>query len=156
MQPTLSIFFTVACVFIHQCADDGIGDSSSSPCTPSSCVCHAISLIISFIIIHQCVDNGVGDSSSSPYTPSSCMCHVIFINHFTITFISLSGVPSCAQSYQHLLVRGVRFTEHQPSLLSQNLLISILHSPGDLSAISRISFVTSYYIYITLLVCTCH
>ena len=43
----------VACIFIHQCADGGLGNSSSSPYTPPFCACHIISLTISLIIIHH-------------------------------------------------------------------------------------------------------
>ena len=95
-------------------------------------------------------------TSSSSYTPPSTRVIPSHSSTFIIIFMPLSGVPSYTQSYQHLLVSGVRFTEHQPSLVFWNILILILHSPEDLSAISRIGFITSYYIYITLLVCICH
>ena len=42
-----------ACIFIHQHADGSVGNSSSSPYTPPSCMCHVISLTISLINIHH-------------------------------------------------------------------------------------------------------
>ena len=106
-----------ACIFIHQCAHGGVGGFSFPPYTPSSCACLLISLTISFIIIHHNrhhADGGVGNSSSS-YTPPSACVIPSHSSTFIIIFIPLSCVPSYAQSYQHLLVSGVGFTEHQPS-----------------------------------------
>ena len=85
-----------------------------------------------------------------------CTCHSISLIHIHHNFHPIVRCSfMCTKLSAPISKGGVRFTEHQPSPVFLNLLISILHSPKDLSAV-KIGFITSYYIYVTLLVCTCH
>ena len=80
---------------------------------------------------------------SSLHTIILCMCtHFIITISLIIIHYNFHPIVRCSFMHTKLsapICKGVRFTEHQPS-----------------PVLSKIGFVTGYYIYVTLLVCTCH
>ena len=85
-----------------------------------------------------------------------CMCHPISLIHI---HHNIHPIVTCSFICTKLSAPISKWcwVDWTPTItcIPKSLDVDFARSPR-LSAISRIGFVTSYYIYITLLVCTCH